>query len=134
MKGTSIDKKIYLFINLAIALIWFVNGLFCKVYHLVPRHQQIVSTILHTSYARELTLLIGYLEIGLAICILTQVKSKYFTILQISLILIMNSLEYILCPELLLWGRFNLFLAVLLCVLIGINEYVLKQKKGYGIS
>jgi len=93
-----------------------------------------VSTILHTSYARELTLLIGYLEIGLAICILTQVKSKYFTILQISLILIMNSLEYILCPELLLWGRFNLFLAVLLCVLIGINEYVLKQKKGYGIS
>jgi len=130
----STDRKVYTLINLAIALVWFINGFFCKVLNLVPRHQQIVSTILDTAYSRELTRSIGYLEIGLSICIAAQIKTKYLAIFQISIILLMNSLEFIYCPEHLLWGKFNLIFALLLCVVIGINEYLLKTKKAYGVS
>jgi hypothetical protein len=36
----------YKLLNYLIAAVWLVNGLFCKVLGLVPRHQEIVATIL----------------------------------------------------------------------------------------
>ncbi len=40
---------------------------------------------------------------------------------------IMNILEFLLVPQLLLWGRFNLVFAILLIVLIYYNEFTLKK-------
>ena len=50
-----------------IAAVWLINGLFCKVLNLVPRHEAIVSRILHTNNARLLTILIGLAEIGMVL-------------------------------------------------------------------
>jgi len=53
------EKGIHKILNLAIAAIWIVNGLFCKVLNLVPRHQQIVARILGSEYSRLFTIVIG---------------------------------------------------------------------------
>jgi len=48
-------KSIYYFLNYCIAIIWLLNGLFCKVLNLVPRHQEIVARILGSTHSRALT-------------------------------------------------------------------------------
>ena len=48
------------------ALIWLVNGLWCKVLGMVPRHQEIVAAIISPAIASPLTLAIGFAEIGMA--------------------------------------------------------------------
>jgi hypothetical protein len=98
------------------------------VFNLVPRHQQIVASILGDSYARPLTILIGISEIIMAVWILSRYKSKLNTIAQITIIAIMNTLEFILVPDLLLWGKFNSLFALLLIVVIYINEFHLNKK------
>jgi len=61
--------SMYYILNIAIGLIWFVNGLICKILNLVPRHQEIVGSILGLSYAPLLTQLIGVAEVIMAIWI-----------------------------------------------------------------
>ena len=51
------------FLTFFIATIWFINGFFCKISNLVRRHQEIVARILDEEYAREITFIIGVLEI-----------------------------------------------------------------------
>jgi hypothetical protein len=53
--STLTQKSIHKLLTYLIAAIWFVNGLFCKVLNLVPRHQEIVSRILRSEYSRILT-------------------------------------------------------------------------------
>src|SRR4030095_13439905 len=101
-----------------IAAVWLINGLFCKVLNLVPRHQAIVSHILHTTNARLLTLLIGFAEIGMAIWIISGVHKRYNVIAQILIIATMNALEFFLVPDLLLWGRANAVFAFAFIILI----------------
>src|SRR5688572_10761350 len=103
MTSNTIHKLLTYFI----AAVWVANGLFCKVLNLVPRHQQIVARILGDDYARPLTLLIGLSEIGMAICILSGIKSRLNAMLQILIIATMNILEFMLVPDLLLWGKVN---------------------------
>ena len=105
-----------------IALVWLVNGLFCKVLNLVSRHQEIVARILNADYARELTLVIGLGETLMAIWVWTGIKRRLNAIVQIGLVLTMNVIEYILVPDLLLWGRWNALFAVLFA---GVVCYVL---------
>lgn len=122
----------YLLLTYLIAFVWLANGLFCKVLNLVPRHQQIVQAILgvETSTARILTLLIGFSEVVMAIWILTQWKSKLNAFLQMSVVAIMNVLEFVLAPDLLLWGRFNSLFAFLFILLVYYHTFVLgKQHK-----
>ena len=111
-----------------IAAVWLANGLFCKVLNLVPRHQEIVASILGQEHARVLTIAIGISEIGMAIWILSGYKSRINAILQIVVIAMMNTLEFILVPELLLWGRFNALFALLLILVIYYNEFHLKPQ------
>ena len=40
----------------------------------------------------------------------------------------MNALEFILVPDLLLWGKFNSLFALLLIAVIYINEFRLNKK------
>jgi len=98
------------------------------VFNLVPRHQQIVAIILGDHYARPLTFVIGISEIIMAVWILSRYKSKLNAIAQIAVIATMNALEFILVPDLLLWGKFNSLFALLLIAVIYFNEFHLNKK------
>lgn len=111
-----------------ISLVWFVNGLFCKVLNLVPRHEQIVSRILINEHSRLLTILIGLSEIVMTVWILSAFKKRFCAITQIVVIAAMNTLEFILVPDLLLWGRFNLLFALLFILLVYCNEFLLNKE------
>lgn len=111
------------YLNYLISAVWLVNGLFCKVLNLVPRHQAIVTRIIGSSHAAALTRAIGFSEIAMAIWILSGIKPRLNAITQIVVIATMNTLEFILAPDLLLWGRFNALYAFLFIVLIGCNEF-----------
>ena len=122
------DKAIHKLLTYCISAIWFANGLFCKVLNLVPRHQQIVAGILGDKYSRTFTILIGLSEIAMAIWILSGIKTRLNTILQIIIIATMNTLEFLLVPGLLLWGRYNSVFAFLLIIAIYYNEFHLNKK------
>ena len=96
-----------------IAGVWIINGLFCKVLNLVPRHQQIVAEILGEQYAGVLTKMIGGAEIVMAVWIANGYKSRWNALVQILVVGVMNILEFMLVPELLFWGRFNIVFAAL---------------------
>ena len=115
-------------INYLIAAVWIANGLFCKVLNLVPRHQQIVARILGNDHSRLFTLLIGLSETLMAIWIISGIRTRLNAVTQIIVISAMNSLEFFLVPDLLLWGRFNALFAFLFILLIFYNEFSLNKK------
>ncbi|MCY0968178.1 DoxX-like family protein [Chryseobacterium wangxinyae] len=116
------------FLTYFIATVWLINGLFCKVLNLVPRHQEIVSRILGEDYSRIATVLIGVSEIIMFFWIISGFKSKLNAVVQIFVIAIMNTLEFILVPDLLLWGHYNSLFAFIFILLIYFNEFKLKLK------
>lgn len=110
-----------------IACVWLVNGLFCKVLDLVPRHQQIVANILGGDYSAILTKTIGVAEVGMAIWVLSGIKSRLCAWVQITLVATMNILEFVLVPDLLLWGKGNAGFALLFMLIVYSNEFVLRK-------
>ena len=112
----------------SIALVWIANGLLCKVLNFVPRHEQIVGRILGDEYSRLLTILIGISEIGMAIWFLSRKKSRLNTIAQIGIVATMNILEFILVPDLLLWGKLNSMFAFLFIIVVYYNHFHLNKK------
>lgn len=123
MTNKTLNQKI---VTILIAGVWIVNGLFCKVLDLVPRHQQIVTRILGETHSRLLTVLIGIAEILMACWILSGIKTRLNAVLQILIIAVMNSIEFILAPDLLLWGRVNAVFALLFMILIYCNKFKFK--------
>lgn len=115
-------------LNYFIASVWLTNGLFCKVLNLVPRHHEIVARILGDGDARLWTLLIGSAEVGMAIWILSGIMTSLNAAAQIVIIFVMNTLEFTLVPDLLLWGRLNALFAFLFMLLIFYNEFYLRKK------
>jgi uncharacterized membrane protein YphA (DoxX/SURF4 family) len=69
-------QKIHIILNYLIAVVWLINGLFCKVLNMVPRHRQIVAAILGQNHAAIFTVLIGIAEIVMAVWIISGYKSK----------------------------------------------------------
>ena len=124
MTKTTIHKLL----TYCIAAVWLVNGLFCKVLNLVPRHEQIVAKILGADHSRSLTVLIGLSEIVMAAWIILGYKRKLNAFTQIIVVVIMNALEFILVPELLLWGKLNSFFACLFVLVVYFNEFYLNEK------
>ncbi len=122
------SKAIHKTLTICIALIWFANGLLCKVLNLVPRHEQIVGKILGAEHSRTITLLIGLSEITMGIWILSGFKSRFNAIVQIIIIATMNTLEFILVPDLLLWNQLNALFAFFLIFIIYFNEFQLNKK------
>ena len=122
------NRKIYKILTFCIATVWIVNGLFCKVLNLVPRHEQIVARILGDDYSRFLTVLIGLSEIAMAIWVISKFKSRLNAITQILIVGIMNALEFILVPDLLLWGKLNSLFALLFIMVVYFNEFYLNKK------
>jgi hypothetical protein len=108
-----------------ICLVWLINGLFCKVLNLAPRHQLIVSHILGDQYAPVFTNAIGVAEMLMFVWILSKVQSRFCAIFQIVIVATMNVIEFILVPHLLLFGRLNIAFASIFILMIYINEFVL---------
>jgi hypothetical protein len=116
-------------LNVFIALVWLANGLLAKVCNLVPRHTQIVETILDVAIARPFTIAIGLAETALAFWILTGIQKRATGILQIILVIGMNITEFILVPHMLLWGRFNSIFALLFAGLIYYHTFIQKPRE-----
>ena len=125
------EKKKYKLITFLIATVWLVNGLFCKALNLVPRHEEIVAGILGDNNSRLWTVLIGIAEILMAAWILSGIWRRLNTILQVIVVAVMNTLEFFLVPELLLWGRINAVFAFLFILLVCYNGFYLEKKLAY---
>jgi hypothetical protein len=122
------DKAIHKLLIFCIATVWIANGLFCKVLNLVPRHQQIVAKILGSEHSRLLTIAIGCSEIFMAIWVLSKIKTRLNAIAQIAIVAIMNAIEFILAPDLLLWGKLNALFAFLFILVVYFSEFYLNKK------
>lgn len=120
--------KTHKIINFFIATVWLINGLFCKLLNFVPRHEEIVRRILGGDHSVFLTRAIGAAEICMMIWILSGIKSRLNAVAQIVIIASMNVLEFFLAPDLLLFGRANIVVAALFCLLIYADEFHLKRK------
>lgn len=124
MSKTSLHKVL----TYLIATVWLVNGLVCKVLNLVPRHKEIVGRILGEEFSGVLIVLIGISEIIMAIWVVSNYKSKINAVVQMGIVATMNGMEFILVPDLLLWGRFNSIFALLFIGLVYYNEFVLNKQ------
>jgi hypothetical protein len=121
-------KQLHKLLSYCIAFVWIANGLLCKVLNLVPRHEQIVARILGNTHSKPLTVIIGLSEIIMAIWMLSKFKSKLNAIAQITVVAVMNTLEFILVPDLLLWGKFNSLFAFMFILVVYFNEFYLAEK------
>jgi hypothetical protein len=128
MKESTKPTLLKQLLTIAISLIWLINGLFCKVLGLVPRHQFIVARILGQSHALLLTKAIGLSELCMFIWIISRVKSRFCALAQIGLVALMNTLEFILAPDLLLFGRANALVAFIFICVIVFNEFIIGRK------
>lgn len=118
----------YRLLHYLIAFIWLINGLICKVLNGVPRHREIVARILGGEHAALFTKAIGFAEIAMAIWIVSGIKTRLNALTQAAVIATMNVLEFVLVPDLLLWGRWNtLFAFMFICIILS-NEFFLKNK------
>lgn len=111
-----------------IGVVWLINGLICKVLDFVPRHQQIVARILGENHAVLFTELIGMAEMVMAIWIWSRFRTRLNAITQMIVVLVMNALEFILVPDLLLFGKLNSVLALLFVFVIYYNEFVMNKE------
>lgn len=121
-------KIIQFFFKYSIAFVWIGNGLFCKVLNLVPRHEQIVASIVCVEFSRPFTIVIGMLEISMAFWFLSGLKSRFNALLQIGIVATMNILEFILVPDLLLWGKLNSLFAFGFIILVYLNHFYVNKK------
>lgn len=120
--------KLHRIIGNFIASVWLLNGLFYKVLNFVPRHKFIVAGILGDQYSGPLTILIGVSEISMSIWVFTGFKSRLNAIVQMIIVGVMNLLEFILVPDLLLWGKMNSIFAALFILVVYFNEFYLNKR------
>ncbi len=66
----------------------------------------------------------------MAIWIVSAIKTRLNAITQIVIVAIMNLLEYMLVPHLLLKGRANAIFAFVFILIVYFNEFVLNKKTG----
>ena len=64
----------------------------------------------------------------MTVWILSNIKTRLNAITQITIVATMNTLEFILVPDLLLWGRLNTLFAFLFIVVVYFNEFYLNKK------
>ena len=123
---TSLETFI---LRILYAAVWVANGLVCKVLDVVPRHREIVGRILGEDYALALTRLIGIGEIGMAVWILSGVKARWSAWAQIGAVMTMNVIEFFLAPDMLLFGRLNILVALAYCALVARTELSAKPSR-----
>lgn len=113
-------------IQCCIALVWLINGLFCKILSFTPRHQLIIAQILGESHAYLFTKVIGTLEILMFVWVISNIWPRLCSVFQIIIILTMNVMEFILVPDMLLFGHINIIVAIFFTSIIFFNQFILK--------
>jgi uncharacterized membrane protein YphA (DoxX/SURF4 family) len=98
--------------RLLFAAVWLVNGVWCKILDNVPRHREIVARILGEEHSLLLTRMIGVGEVVMAAWILSGIRWKWSCAAQIAAVLMMNIIEFLVVPDMLLFGRFNSLVAL----------------------
>ncbi len=116
-------------LTVLISLVWLTNGLVCKVLGLIPRHQMIVARILGDDYAMIATKAIGGMEILMFVWVISRIRSRICAVIQIIAVAVMNTIEFILVPDLLLFGRLNSVIALIFIFTVYYNEFVLNEPK-----
>lgn len=111
----------------AIAAVWIINGLVCKVLNVVPRHQLIVARILGEDHSALITKTIGTFEVLMAVWVLSRIRSRWCALVQIAIVALMNTIEFILAPDLLLFGKMNSIVAIFFITIVFVNEFVLNR-------
>lgn len=125
MTKTTIHKLL----TYGIAAVWLANGLFCKVLKSRTKTRtNCRENILGADHSRSLTVFIGLSEIVMAAWIILGYQRKLNAIAQIIVVVVMNTLEFILIPELLLWGKLNSFFACIFVLVVYFNEFYLNKK------
>ena len=124
MKRAAIHK----ILTILISLVWLINGLYAKVLGFVPRHQEIVARILGSEISFVAVKVIGALEICMFIWIISRKFSRLAAVMQIIIVMTMNILEFILVPDLLLFGRMNIIIALVFVCVVYVNEFIIKPK------
>ena len=125
------SRVLHIILTGLICLVWFVNGFFCKILDMAPRHQEIVARILGEEDAWLITKFIGVAEVLMTFWILANIQRRFCAIVQMFIVAIMNILEFALAPDLLLFGKLNLVFAFLFIMVIYINEFHLNKGKTY---
>jgi uncharacterized membrane protein YphA (DoxX/SURF4 family) len=110
-------------LRILIAAVWLVMGLGAKVLGLAPRHREIVSRILGEDHAGTLTVLIGVGEIFLAAWILSGRYPRLCVAVQIGLVAMMNVIEFTIARDLLLFGGWNLIVAIAFMVFVALVQW-----------
>lgn len=96
---------------------------------MAPRHNEIVGKILNVSNSQNITYGIGALEVLMVVWILSKKYRKLNAVTQIAVVLIMNIIEFIKVPELLLWGKWNLLIAILFAIAIYLVEFIWNKNR-----
>ena len=115
-------------LNILISFVWLINGLYAKVLGFVPRHQEIVERILGSEIYFIAVKVIGVLEYCMYEWVISRKLSRIAAGMQIVIVLTMNILEFILVPDLLLFGRMNIIIATVFISIIYVNEFIIKPK------
>ena len=124
-------------LTICIASVWLISGLFFKLLNFIPRHKEIVGRILGEENSLFMTKMIGLGEVFLAVLIILGFRSRTMAIIQIMLVVLMNTIEIALAPDLLLFGRLNGLLALVFIMIIVYAEFFLNKKgtkSGYRFS
>jgi uncharacterized membrane protein YphA (DoxX/SURF4 family) len=89
-----------LILRVAIASVWLYQGLWLKLLGQAPRHQKIVGTVpfLNSRQARWALMLLGFLECGLAVWVLSGFRAREAALAETLLLGFMNAAG-------LLWAR-----------------------------
>lgn len=75
-------------------------------------------------YAGILTQTIGLLELGMVVWIMSGIKPRVCAITQIVVVGVMVSIEIILTPDLLLFGRANTIPAIIFIALVYYHAFI----------
>ena len=118
-----------IYFQIAFALVWWGNGLLCKVLDMVPRHQEIVARILGDTHAREITVMIGCGEVLLGFWILSGWRWRWSVTVQVLGVLVMNVIEFMMARELLLFGSWNGLIALAYCAVVLYSGSVKPSRK-----
>ncbi len=114
------------------ACIWIGFGILGKFF--TSRHTELMQEILEPYFHEYMPLILGVAEVILGLLILSGKWIKQTTILQIVLIIGMNSLEATIAPDLLLFGQFNFLFAILYSLIIFYTNFYLLPKKKYHVG
>ncbi len=101
-----------------IAVVWGVNGLWCKVLGGVVRHEAIVARVVGAQAAGPLTVVIGFAELGMLAWFLSGYRVRLCAAAQVGIVMTMNAIELLIASDLLLFGVLNFFFAALFCVVV----------------